>query len=283
MRRIDHLIVPVEVPPSSDLYVAQPITFETMRRAKERAQRIADIRLLALRFADEQTAIPEGFEPCGILTRSIADLNKFKHKRKLALLKDVLDQLYENSDAEYVIYTNVDIALKPEFYSAVNALIEKGYDAFVINRRTISDAYSSVSDIERMYAEKGKPHPGYDCFVFRRELYPHFVIGDVFLGTGHVDLPLICSMISAAQKFGEFRGEHLTFHIGDKRSWWAWKNRDFLRQNDRAAADALIALARSKKLQQHMNPLVRLMLSAAVLKNPLIVAEWKRMAQASNT
>ncbi len=66
------------------------------------------------------------------------DCGRFAVPRKLPLIKDILGRLYDASDAEYFIYTNVNIGLMPNFYVAVNAIIESGYDAFVINRRTIS-------------------------------------------------------------------------------------------------------------------------------------------------
>lgn len=276
MRTIDHIIAPCLVNRGSDLFIAQPITFESMRRAKERASGKVEIGLLYTCFADEQVDMP-GFRAVAPLIRNSADVYSFRRQRKLPILKDILDRLYKESSAEYVVYTNVDIALQPHFYTAVNEYIEQGFDAFVINRRTISGEYTSVTELECMYGESGVPHPGYDCFVFRRDLYPQFILGNVFLGSGHVDLPLVCSMILSAKQFGEFRDEHLTFHIGDSRSWWTWKNREYLRRNDRIAADALLLQARTRNKVRSMKPLIRILLQMALLKNPLLIKEWKRL------
>lgn len=276
MRAIDHIIAPCRVNRRSDLFIAQPITFESMRRAKECASGTVEIGLLYTCFTDEQVDMP-GFRAVAPLTRNSADMYAFRRPRKLPILKDILDRLCAESSADYVVYTNVDIALQPHFYTAVNEYIEQGFDAFVINRRTISAKYTSVAELERMYGESGVAHPGYDCFVFRRNLYPQFILGNVFLGSGHVDLPLVCSMISSAKQFGEFRDEHLTFHIGDSRSWWTWKNREYLRRNDRIAADALLLQARTRNKVRSMKPHIRILLQMALLKNPVLIKEWKRL------
>ena len=44
-------------------------------------------------------------------------------RRKLPLLADIIERLYENSDAEWLIYTNVDIAVQPHFYESVASII----------------------------------------------------------------------------------------------------------------------------------------------------------------
>lgn len=278
MLSIDHIIVPARCTKASDLYVAQPITFETMRRAQKTAAETVSVRLLATCMRGEEDLLPEGFTAMPSLSRSVLDIGTFRVQRKLPLLKDILDTLYTHSTAEYLIYTNVDIALMPDFYTEVHRLIEEGNDAFVINRRTISDRHTSVDDIPLMVAETGVPHPGYDCFVFRRDLYPRFIIGDVCLGSGHVDTPLICSMIASARSFLLLDDEHLTFHLGDKRSWWNWKYRDYIRHNDREASRALLALARREGWNAYMSPIMRLLVSIGLLKNSLIVREWCRLS-----
>ncbi len=157
-RKIAHIISPAIVNKSSDLFVAQPITFETMKIAQKLAQEQVDVTLYYAKFFDESISMPEEFRATRDLERSILDIATFEHKRKLPLLKDILDRLYEvASEAEYLIYTNVDIALMPQFYLVINELIEKGYDAFIINKRIISKTYQSVLDIPLMYSEIGKP------------------------------------------------------------------------------------------------------------------------------
>ena len=233
MKKIAHIVHPVIVDPSSDLVVAQPITFETMRIAREFANGTGDISLYAVQYHDEdRIPLPNCFTRTLDITRSIADIKTFKQKRKLALIKDILDALYEAAgDADYLIYTNVDIALQPYFYRTVSQIIRHGYDAFVINRRTISDRFSSIHQIPLMYAEVGESHRGYDCFVFKRAFYPKFKLGTICIGTAWIGRALLANLVTYSSKFKEFKNEHLTFHIGDPCPWRKEKFSDYFWEN----------------------------------------------------
>lgn len=219
MRTIAHIIHPVVVDRSSDLNVAQPITFETMRLARKFASEQVQVRHYCTKYADENPAIPEGFRHTRDLDRSISDITDFRRQRKLALIKDILDRLYDATDAEYLIYTNLDIALMPYFYVVVNQLIDQGYDALVINRRSISSTFSKLEELPLMYSEVGEPHPGCDCFVFKRNCYRSFRLGTAFIGSSRIGLILAVNLYYNAKKFRQIRDAHLTFHIGNDRIW----------------------------------------------------------------
>ena len=231
-RTIAHIIHPVVVDSSSDLCVAQPITFETMRIARESASGQVHVVHFYTKYADESPLIAEGFQETPDLNRSIADITAFRRKRKLALIKDILDRLYNSTDAEYLIYTNVDIALTPYFYKVVDQLIEQGYDALIINRRSISKAYTKVQDIPLMWAQVGKPHQGCDCFVFKRSVYPHYQLGTAFVGSGRIGLILAVNLYYHATRFKQLRDSHLTFHIGRDEVWQSADLRDERVHND---------------------------------------------------
>lgn len=218
--RIAHLVNPVVVSPQSDLFVAQPITFAALRAARAYAQDEVFVDLLAAHFPEDAPAAPTGFRATPVLDRSIQNFGDFQMKRKLPLLADLLDRLYAaSSDADYLIYTNVDIAPLPHFYRFVAYVIEQGYDAFVIHRRTLPAAVYSPDQLPWLYAQIGRPHPGTDCFVFRRELAPKLVLGNVCIGMPPVAKCLSLNLVSRAAKFAEFANLHLTFHIGDERIW----------------------------------------------------------------
>ena len=220
LKKLAHIVNPINVPKSSDLYVAQPITFETMRRAKTQAGDRLLISQFSAQYPEDHSIVPTDFQMTPDLDRSVLDVAKFQHVRKLPLLKDILDRLYfAASDADFLIYTNVDIALQPNFYEAVNAFSESGFDAFVINRRTIPGNYTSVDEIPLMMAEPGVAHRGWDCFVIRRDIYSHFKMFDVCIGATRVGLALVANMEAYGHKFREFQDEHLTYHIGDERNW----------------------------------------------------------------
>lgn len=233
MIKIAHIVHPVIVTPPSDLVVAQPVTFETMRIALEFTGKAAEISLYAVQYHDEERIpLPRCFIRVPDLQRSVADIKTFKERRKLALIKDILDSLYEAAgDADYLVYTNVDIALQPYFYRAVAQIIGEGYDAFVINRRTISDKFSTIDHIPLMYAEVGEPHKGYDCFVFKREFYPKFKLGSICIGTAWIGRTLLANMVAYSSRFKEFREEHLTFHIGDPCPWRNEAFSDYFQNN----------------------------------------------------
>ena len=246
MLKIAHIINPVNAKKGSELAVAQPITFETMRRAAETAvsspSPSTTIHLFAIAYPEDAPTMPAGFTHLPPLTQSVLDVGHFAPPRKLPLLRHILDALYAASDADFFIYTNVDIALLPQFYTAVSQIIAAGHDAFVINRRTIPKTHTRVADIPHMLAEPGEPHRGWDCFVFRRQAYEQYQLGDVCLGAPRVGLALLANLIAFADNFKEFKDEHLTFHLGDDRSWRSWRPSDYERHNTRELMKILARL-----------------------------------------
>lgn len=232
MVTIAHLIHPVVVDPSSDLVTAQPITFEAMSAARRFARDQAEVTLLAVQYYDEERLpLSHGFRRLPDLDRSVTDIKTFKQQRKLALIKDLLDRLYHASDADYLIYTNVDIAPMPYFYATLERIIAQGYDAFIINRRTISARHQKPAEIFFMYSELGEKHPGWDCFIFKRSAYPRFELGTACIGTGWIGRVMITNMACFAKKFHIFTDLHLTFHIGDEQAWKTGQFEDYWKHN----------------------------------------------------
>jgi hypothetical protein len=220
MKTISHIVHPGIVPRTSDLAIAQPITFETMRIAAEFSKKNVKVSLFAVQIDNEERVpLPTCFSRTRDLHRTIDDIKTFKNKKPFALIRDILDILYQASPAEYFIYTNVDIALLPFFYQTISTILDSGFDAFVINRRTINDKYTSIEDIPFMYAQVGEIHKGYDCFVFRRDLYPKFKLDDICIGSAWVGRALLANLVTFSNKFREFKNKHVTFHIGDSMTW----------------------------------------------------------------
>lgn len=214
-----HIVNPVKVDQASDLYTAQPITFETMSTAREFCLPGIKVTQLTAQYPEDREVIPSGFEPTPDLEGSILDIGSFSVPRKLPLLKDILDRLYQYSSADYLIYTNVDISLQPFFYRTISEIINQGHDAFIINRRTISKKYKRIDEIPLMYSEVGEQHPGWDCFIFRRSLYPGFNLGTACIGINWIGRVMVVNMACLAKKFRIFKDQHLTFHIGNDQSW----------------------------------------------------------------
>jgi len=185
-----------------------------MLAARDFAKDKVKVNFYSAQYAEDRNLTPSVFELTPDLTRSVLDFGNFKEKRKLPLLKDILDRLFDSSDAEYVIYTNVDIALMPNFYLTVDRLLNEGYDAFVIRRVDIPKTFHELEDIPLMYSLKGKPNPGHDCFVFKRAAYKNYYLGAVCIGTPFVGAALFSNLIAYAQRFKAFDHLHLTFHLG---------------------------------------------------------------------
>jgi hypothetical protein len=209
-----HLVNPVRFPVERDLAVAQPLTFESMRIAAAEAGPDVQVDLLSTQFPEDHEIIPPFFTKTPDLTRSAADCGSFTTLRKLPLLCDLLDRLYSGSTAPYLVYTNVDIILHPEFYREVAARIRTGLDAFMINRRRVPGRYRSIEDLPEIYELRGAPHPGFDCFIFQRSLYPKFQLGRVCVGVPFVEMMFAQNLFCHARRFALFDRDFLTFHIG---------------------------------------------------------------------
>lgn len=252
MPKIAHIINPVKVKETSDLFVAQPISFKTMQIAQQIARGHGiEVELYSAQFSEDREIVPDEFLKTPDLERSVLDVGTFQIARKLPLIQDILDRLYKATDADYLIYTNVDIALMPHFYLTVDRLIEQGYDAFVINRRTISQINQTLETIPLMYAETGKQHGGHDCFVFPKNHYSNYHLKNLCIGASLIGRGLLANLICNAQNFQEFKDFHLTFHLGDDRSWTDDRLEDYTIHNLKEANLIIEEYKKEEKLKEH--------------------------------
>jgi hypothetical protein len=193
-----------------------------MRMAKTFAEQSAEVRvrLYAAHFAEDAASVPDQFHKTPVLARSTLDLAGSENGRKLPFIGDILRRLYAAAvDADYLVYTNVDIALLPNFYVTVNRLVDRGHDALTVNPRQISETLHALGDIPIMWAEGDEFRKGWDCFVFRRETFPQMDLGDVCIGALNIGRALLLNLILTARNFTEFTKLHLTFHIGNDSAW----------------------------------------------------------------
>lgn len=182
--------------------------------AKKYAVGSCEIKLYTTQYEEDKEIIPEGFEVLENLSRSVLDINQNLKGKKLPLIADILKVLQENSTADYFIYTNADIGLMPFFYSYVLGKINEGHDAIVINRRRLLSNYTKVEQLPEIYADLGASHPGFDCFVFKRELLQNFVLGDICVGISFIGVALAHNVFALAENPLFVPDQHLTFHIG---------------------------------------------------------------------
>jgi hypothetical protein len=231
-RRFVHLVNPAKVPPSSDLHAAQPVTFESIRRARQVAEGQVEVRLLSAQYPEDDEIIPGFFDRTPHLQRSILDLGAFHPPRKLPLIQDIIDRLRDHAgDADFLIYSNADIALMPGFYVAVDRLLDEGADALIINRRTIRPVYTKAEDIELMYAQAGRVHPGFDCIVFTPQVASRIQLHELCVGIPRFYRGLCLSVAAFAQKLAVYRDLHLTFHLGNDMIWVRRACRQYARHN----------------------------------------------------
>jgi len=250
--RIAHLVNPVNVGEDRDLHWQQPITFESMYRAKyfARGQGL-NVEQIACFYPEDKSMVPDDFTKTECLTKSTID-GGFKVKRKLPYFKEMLDKLYETSDADYFIQTNADIGLMPHFYLLVKSLIDEGNDSFCINKRIFPEELKEMP-LPVIWSFIGGNHAGHDCFVFRRELYPKMEIGNIIMGTPWSETTLITNMIAYAKNFKVFKNASATFHLGDRRIWLPEQYNDYRINNTNEFAKVLRKLTRKrgKKILKH--------------------------------
>jgi hypothetical protein len=214
--RLAHIVQAVLVSPKSDLHVAQPVTFESMRAARTFATGIVEVELFAANFPEAQPVVPEDFTRTETLDRSVLDFGKFRKPIKMPLVRDILDRLYEASQADYFIYSNIDIAVMLNFYVSVAALLNSGRDALIINGRAISTEFNKPDELPMMYSQLGKEHPGRDCFVWRRHVYKNYRLENACTGVGGVGEIMLLNQLCHAGSFNELTDYHLTFHLGER-------------------------------------------------------------------
>lgn len=231
--RIAHIINPVAAESDSAFYAIQQITFQSMLNAKrfslfasaslseqgansviERSRNNRQIDLYTTQYAEDHAIIPADFKVLDDLQRSVLDFGTFAKQRKLPLIADILSAVEKASEADYFVFTNMDIGLMPSFYETIFREIENRHDAILITRRRISKQYNSVSQLSEIYADTGKPHPGYDTFVFHRSLLKKFVLSEICVGVPFLEVSLLHNLIAFAQNLKLIDRAHLTFHIG---------------------------------------------------------------------
>lgn len=246
MLTIGHIVNPVSVTPDRDLHWQQPITFESMRIAKEFAKNEVNVEQVACFYPEDEDMVSDDFIKTDPLEISALDIQSFEIPRKLPVFREMFQRLYETSDADYFIQTNADIGLYPHFYLLVKALIEDGHDSFCINKRILPEELKDYP-LALMWSFVGGLHNGHDCFVFRRELCPALKLGNVLTGTPWSEGTLIANLVAYAKNFTVFKNAIATFHLGDRRIWLDHKFDDYRVLNLNEFARILKKLSKKKK------------------------------------
>ncbi len=222
MRHLLHVVNVFRGPLNLSAVVAQPATLESMRDAQRFAAPHVQVTLATVKAANEDVLLPPGFEPLADLERDVTDVAKFTTSRPFPLLVDILERAVDAATAagaDTIIFSNIDIALQPSFYRYVDDQLDHGYDALIINRRTLPAAYHSVADLPRAWADGGVEHPGRDCFIFRTDAARRYAVGLTCLGAVGVGSALSLNLACHSQRFRWVDDANVTFHWGDERAW----------------------------------------------------------------
>ena len=208
-----HIINPYRADVGTTAHRIQQITLHSIHNAVAYCPSVS-VQLLTEQFAEDAIMVPNAFVKTPHLEQSVLDAHTFSQPKKYAFIHDVLERAYDASDAEFIIYTNMDIIVQPIFYTALAAYLAEGLDALVVNRRRIADTGQTEGDLPLILAQIGRSHPGFDCFVIHRSLIPKMKLTDVCVGVPFVEATLVHNIIAFANNYRIVTDAHLTTHLG---------------------------------------------------------------------
>ena len=227
--KLAHLINPFKCTKdnSSYLYYAQPITFKSMRNSQLKAQKSGiNIKLYTINYPEDDEIVPDYFIKLPYLKKStITEFPNISKNKKLPIIQEMFDSILQNSDADYIIFTNSDIGVQENFYEEINKIIKvTNLKAFIINRRDNIPKFKnnkrlSDKDLDIIYKETGEFHPGKDCFIIERNILKQIDMESMFTGYGGWGNTLHKYLDKLFNNTYLFTNKYLTFHIGNDTNW----------------------------------------------------------------
>lgn len=219
--RFAHILNPVSKPPDHELSIAQRLTYRSIDAARKSYKQGSrrDVQVICAGYEEDYAVFPSFAGKAVLLSRSLRDLTGAADAPKFPVVADILGACAEVVDAEYLIFTNVDIALMPFFYEVVDKLLDGGLESMTINRRCIDASSNELDDLQLLYSNAGKSHVGHDCFVFRKSHLSRIDLGNLCIGLPGFDTVLKLILKYRCTKYADLRDRHLTFHLGDDMNW----------------------------------------------------------------
>lgn len=228
--RLAHVINIFGAPAGSEAQHIQNITLESLTRAKEATGEGVEVELLSAQFAEDRAFVPGHVRATADLDHSVQDDVVCTDKRRLPYIHDILQRAWESTNAEYLVYTNLDISVYPSFYRFLAKSIREGIDALAINRAQIPryyrgrDLLHDLSLDELLRVRNRTPHHGIDCVLFRREHFPLWKPSGICIGYPPIGQYLLENAEAHANRFVWFKDVYQTFHIGiDGEDTSPWK------------------------------------------------------------
>jgi hypothetical protein len=242
-----HIINPFPCPENSEHGIASAITYESLRIAVEEARKHGiQIEVKAVVLHGDEIAIKPPAELSGLLERTVQDIRPLHPKRAYPLISDILRIGAESTDCDYLIFTNMDIAVQPDFYRQLNHIVENRFEPgtpFTIYRRNIPSRFNSIDQLPEMYRENGQVAYGYDCFVFPKSYVAQLDLGNCCIGAAHFDYLLFIALDAVSGfRVKRINDLSLTFHIGNDIAWSSQIN--YIEHN---LTESLAAIQRMRK------------------------------------
>lgn len=236
--KLAHIINTYRTPPMSSEAKVHQATFTSMHTARTFTGEKHEVNFVSVQFPEDRDAVPAMFKTAEDLERSVLDIATFGVPRKLPLLFDILKKgIATAGNAGYVVFTNADINLMPQFYDCIGRIIDYGFDVIVVNRREIPQYSTDPDLLALMYSDYGVIHKGFDCFIFPVTMFSHFITNEACVGAGLVMRGLLYNLAAHASNMLVLRDCHLTFHLGQDRAWQAPELKDYTEYNRANAAE----------------------------------------------
>ena len=201
---------------ASYLHVAMPVTLSAMYNAAEHAHlNDVDVQLFAVKYKEDDVLCPNGFK----LTSPLESL----YDGKLPYIAEIFSKFNE-IDADYYIYSNIDITPEREFYIRLQYFLGKyhNFDSFTILRNDVSHNYWINKESTKT------EHPGHDCFAFKQSILKKLYLPEkVFLGFPPVGTVVYNNLqkVSKRRRTFPIQPKHnLTYHLGSDKSWMEHPN-----------------------------------------------------------
>lgn len=237
--KVSHIINPINDIEKPELQYIQAVTFESLRNALKfygSSTPQVSLNICSTQYPEDHVSIPTFIQKLSDLDQSVLDINQKLNGKKLPLIKDILNIGVQETKADYLIYTNIDIALQPHFYDFVAHKIINGHDAIVINRRRIpfkvKPAEEASQHLINYYGTIGRSHPGFDCFIIKKSVLEQFILNNICIGISFLETALIHNIAAFSKNPLYVLDQHLTFHLGTevlvprKKNPFYWHNRN---------------------------------------------------------
>ena len=214
--RLLHVVNPVgEKLPQAVLVAAQRLSFQSQYIASEASFKGLQLEWMAvLDKRDANCVLPPFYTHRHFLRRYVGDMTEAILPRRLPLIGDIMQAALE-VEADFYLYTNIDICLQPHFYAFLLPYLQRGYQGLIINRRRIPKYFDWPYEALSAYSSRyGRSHPGYDCFVCSRLVAERLFFSTICVGIPFIGVSFAHNLFAHARPWRLFENEDLTFHLG---------------------------------------------------------------------